>query len=57
MSLCILAETRDVREVREVRMTNGGTCSPMMHSTSSLSPAGPTVDSLLEELATGMPNG
>ncbi|XP_058794054.1 leupaxin isoform X2 [Phymastichus coffea] len=43
---------------RDIRTTNGGTSSPMMRSTSSLSGgARPTVDSLLEELSSGMPNG
>ncbi|CAB0035868.1 unnamed protein product [Trichogramma brassicae] len=46
-------QERDVRD----GVTNGVRRSPMLRSTSSLSPSGPTVDSLLEELATGMPNG
>uniref|UniRef100_A0A0C9REP1 PXN_1 protein n=1 Tax=Fopius arisanus TaxID=64838 RepID=A0A0C9REP1_9HYME len=35
---------------------SGGTSSPMMRSSSSLSTSRPTVDSLLEELNTAVPN-
>ncbi|XP_031788048.1 leupaxin isoform X1 [Nasonia vitripennis] len=43
--------------VPDMRSTNGETTSPMLRSTSSLSTGRPTVDTLLEELSTGMPNG
>nr|XP_012231000.1 PREDICTED: paxillin isoform X5 [Linepithema humile] len=36
---------------------NGGATSPMLRSPSSLSASRPTVDSLLEELSTAVPNG
>ncbi|KAJ8681575.1 hypothetical protein QAD02_017367 [Eretmocerus hayati] len=42
---------------REIRVVNGGSSSPMLRSTSSLSGTRPSVDTLLEELSTGMPNG
>lgn len=36
---------------------NGDTTSPVLRSPSSLSASRPTVDSLLEELSTAVPNG
>ncbi|KAK0174712.1 hypothetical protein PV327_010449 [Microctonus hyperodae] len=42
---------------RESRLSNGGAISPMMRSPSSLSASRPTVDSLLDELSTAVPNG
>jgi len=36
---------------------NGGATSPMLRSPSSMSASRPTVDSLLEELSTAVPNG
>ncbi|KAK0085576.1 hypothetical protein PV325_004848 [Microctonus aethiopoides] len=42
---------------RETRLSNGGAISPMMRSPSSLSASRPTVDSLLDELSTAVPNG